>query len=348
MLRGGAKGIDSMKSTDEFDPANAAWLAHRYDVASDRVMYRNVPRAMHRDGPFLTDQLVSGRPEMILNRSEGVRGARANAAPVHFILHSAFCASTLLVRALDVPGIAMGLSEPVLLNDVVGTYRRGERTGAELARLMDESVTLLSRRWEAGESVVIKPSNILCGLQRPLLALRRDSCAVLLHAPLRSFLISVARKGLWCRLWGRELLEGFLREGLVDLGFQPNDYFRLSDLQVAAVGWLVQHGQFASLTNEFPDRTRTLDSERLLSDPEAALIATATLFGLPDVNAFANNPAFARHSKSGAAFSPADRSEEHAAALAAHGDEIDKVHTWALALANAAGIAMVLPRPLLG
>lgn len=335
-----------MDFPDAFDPADPVWLAHRHDLTTDRLMYRHVPRAMHREGPFLTDELVGDRPQAILARADGVASARANAAPVHFILHSAFCASTLLVRAFDVPGVSMGLSEPVLLNDVIGIHRRGERQGADLARLLDESVTLLGRRWHAGESVVIKPSNILCGLQRPLLALRRESSAILLYAPLRPFLISVARKGLWCRLWVRELLEGLLREGLVDLGFEAADYFRLSDLQVAAVGWLVQHRQFASLAAQFPARVRSLDSERLLADPDAALVAAGALFGLSGAEALTDNAAFARHSKSGGSFSRDDRAAEHAAALAAHGDEIDKVHAWALALADRAGVEMTLPLPL--
>jgi hypothetical protein len=336
-----------MTLPDDFDPADPVWLAHRHDRASDRIMYHHVPRAMHRAGPFLTDALVGDRPRAIFGRAEAIARARTNTAPVHFILHSAFCASTLLVRAFDMPGVAMGLSEPVLLNDVTGVHRRGERKGAELARLLDESVTLLARRWGAGESVVVKPSNIICGLQRPLLALRPQSRALLLHAPLRTFLVSVAHKGLWCRLWVRELLEGLLREGLVELGFAPADYFRLSDLQVAAVGWLVQHRQFAVIAGQFPTRVRSLDSERLLADPDAALAAVATLFGLTDVRALTSNAAFARHSKSGAAFTRADRAAQHAAAIAAHGEEIDKVHAWAVALAGTAGIEMTLPLPLL-
>lgn len=336
-----------MTSFDAFDPADPAWLAHRYDPADDRVMYRHLPRAMHHSRPFLTDELVGDRPKAILARAEAVSAARGNAAPVNFIFHSAFCASTMLVRAFDIQGVAMGLSEPVLLNDVTGIHRRGERTGAELARLLDDAVTLLARRWSAGEQVVIKPSNILCGLQRPLLALRPESRAILLHAPLRTFLISVARKGLWCRLWVRELLQGLIRDGLVEFGFAPADYFRLSDLQVAAVGWLAQHRQFAALAAQFPARVRTIDSERLLTDPDAALRAAAALFGVSDIAALATNPALARHSKSGIAFSSADRADEHAAALAAHRDEIDKVHAWALTLADTAGVAMTLPRPLL-
>lgn len=326
-----------------FDPADPAWLAHRYDTVRDRLLYHHVPRPMHRDGPFLTDELVGAQPRAVLARSEGLAAAQTNAAPVHFIFHSAFCASTLLVRGFDIPGVSMGLSEPVLLNDVTGIRRRGERKGAEIARLLDESIALLARRWEPGEAVVIKPSNILCALQRPLLAIRTESRAILLHAPLHDFLVSVARKGLWCRLWVRELLEGLLHDGLVDLGFTAKDYFRLTDLQVAAVGWLAQHRQFALLAEYFPDRVRTLDSRRLLADPGATLRAIGSLFGLAGAENLSPNQAFARHSKLGTAFSLEEHAAERAAARAAHGDEIDKVSTWAETVAGHAGIAMTLP-----
>ena len=336
-----------MYSGNTFDPADARWLAHRYEPGRDQLLYRFVPRLVHQNGPFLTDELIGDQPSHVLDRESGVAAARARGAPLHFIFHSAFCASTLLVRALDLPGVAMGLSEPVLLNDVTGIRRRGERQGAELAKLLDQAMALLARPWGPDESVVVKPSNILCGLQRPMLALRPDARAVLLHAPLGAFLASVARKGLWCRLWVRELLEGLLRDGLVELGFEPAEFFRMSDLQVAAVGWLAQHRQFAMLIEHFPDRVRALDSERLMADPGMALSATASWFGLPP-GRFAGHPALTRHSKSGQPFSGNDRAGEQAAALAAHGDEIEKVQAWAMKVAERAGIGMTLKAPLLG
>lgn len=335
-----------MHSGNTFDAADPEWLAHRYEPGRDQLLYRFVPRAMHGGGPFLTDELVGEQPSHVADRESGVAAARAHAAPLHFIFHSAFCASTLLVRALDRPGAAMGLSEPVLLNDVTGIRRRGERGGADLARLLDDAMALLARAWSAGESVIVKPSNILCALQRPMLALRPDARAVLLHAPLRVFLTSVARKGLWCRLWVRELLEGLLRDGLVDLGFAPNDLFRMSDLQVAAVGWLAQHRQFAMLVEQFPDRVRSLDSEQLMADPPTAIDAVSALFGLP-AGGGGEHSAMARHSKSGAAFTPADRAREQEEALAAHRDEIEKVEAWATVIAERAGVALVLEAPLL-
>ncbi len=334
-----------MATSPSFDPADPAWLAHRYDLVGDRVRYRHVPRSLHREGPFLIDELIGNQPQHVLERASGVAVARRHMAPVHFIFHSAFCASTMLVRAFDLSGAAMGLSEPVLLNDIVGIHRRGERGGADLARLIDEALTLLGRPWSAGEAVVIKPSNILCTLQRPILALRPQARAVLLHAPLRPFLASVARKGLWCRLWVRELLEGLLHDGLVDLGLAAKDYFRLTDLQIAAVGWLAQHRQFAMLADLYPERVRSLASSQLLADPEGVATAVADLFGIE--GRFAGHPAFGRHSKSGTAFTAGDRALEERDALTNHADEIEKVEAWATVLAERAGVALTLPNPLI-
>lgn len=341
-----------MSAAPSFDIANPEWLAHRYDRASDRILFHHVPRAIHRDGPFLTDELIGQQPRQIVDRASVAQASRLLSGPVHFVFHSAFCASTLLVRALDHPGLAMGLSEPVLLNDSVGIRRRGEMSGAEIARLADDSLHLLARRWPGDAAVVIKPSNIVNALAPALLSLAPGARAIVLHAPLRQFLSSVARKGLWCRLWVRELLEGQLREGSVQLGFEAPDYFRLTDLQVAAVGWLAQHMMFHRLAAQFgPERVRTLNADALMTDPGAVVRALGRLYALPMsanvAETIGQGPVFNRHSKSGAAFDAQARLAERAAAEAAHGDEIDKVFQWAETLAASHGVAMDLPSPLI-
>lgn len=257
----------------------------------------------------------------------------------------------MLLSALDQPGVAMGLSEPVLLNDLVGFRRRGARPAA-VARLADGATRLLARPFEPQELAVVKPSNVLNPLAELLLALRADSNAILLHAPLETFLISVVRKGLWCRLWVRELLEGLLTDRAVDLGFTPQDYFRQSDLQIAAIGWLAQHALFQRLAAKLgPGRIRTLDSEVLTARPADVLRAAARHYQLQadpaQLAAMADSPVFARHSKSGESFDSARRGIEYAEARAAHGDEIGKVTLWAAEVARAAGIAMELPHPLI-
>lgn len=325
----------------------AEWVAHRYALADDTVHFRHVPRAIHGDFPFLIDDSIGARPAAVMPRVEAVAGA-GPAAPLHFIFHSAFCASTLLCRALDRPGIAMGLSEPVILNDLVGIRRRREADARRIGELADHAMRLLERPWGAGEAVVVKPSNILNPLAAGLLTLRPQARAILLTAPIGTFLSSVARKGMWCRLWVRELIEGYLVDGAVDLGFEAKDYLRLTDLQIAAVGWLAQQAMFAAMFDRFGDRLVWLDSEVLTGTPEPALRDVARHLKLAltddDAAAIAAGPAFTRHSKFGTAFSPEERKREQADAAAAHGEEIAQVTEWALAVAANAGVSMQLPR----
>ncbi len=343
-----------MTDTAALDAADPTWLAHRYALAQDAVVYRHVPRDQHARVPFLTDEYLgdsAGEPAS-LRRPDAV--AAAPAGVLHFLFHSAFCNSTLLVRGLDHAGVAMGLSEPVILNDIVGIRRRRELDAPALGKLTADALMLLGRPWGAGEATVVKPSNIVNPIASALLALRPDARAVLLYAPLALFLNSVARKGLWCRLWVRELAEGLLRDGVIQpLGITAEDLFRQSDLQVAAVGWLAQQRLFAALHAQFgAARIATLDSETLTKHPADVLRAVGQHYGLaidaPLAERMAGADAFARHSKSGVAFSAADRAAAQAATAAAHGEEIAQVVKWAEVVAGNADVALTLPGKLLG
>ncbi len=330
---------------------NARWLAHRYDPQHDAVHFVDVPRAEHGAAMFLTDEYLARHAEpVVIGRDHALGEARA-AAPIHFIFHSAYCCSTLLARAFDRPGRAMGLKEPMILNDLVGWRRRGARP-AEVARVLDGAMALLARPFAPGEAVVVKPSNIVNGLAAAMLGMRPQAGALLLHAPLRTYLGSIARKGMWGRLWVRELLVGLLADGGVQLGFAAGDYVGQTDLQVAAVGWLAQHAGFAALAERFgPGRVRTLDSETLTARPAETMAALARLFRIDlDAAAVAEivaGPAFTRHSKWGTDFGGAARAAEQRDAAAVHAEEIDKVAVWAEAVAAGAGVSPLLGSPLL-
>ncbi len=331
--------------------ADAQWLAHRYDPQHDAFHYRFVPRARHATIPFIIDDCLGVEPSPVIIAARDAARAVASPAPVHFIFHSAYCASTMLVRALDVTGSAMGLSEPVLLNDMIGWRRRGADS-RQHAKTLRDALGQLARPYAPGESVVIKPSNIFNGLAAQSLSLLPNARALLLYAPLPDFLLSVARKGLWCRLWTRELLEGMLQDGLVDLGFEPRDFFRQSDLQVAAVGWLAQQAMFERLAHQFgPTRIASLDSETLTRDPASAVALVARHFDLPGSKAgqtaHDGHPAIARNSKSGESFAAGERQSDQEAARHAYGAEIDQVTIWAKAVAHQAGVAMTLPHALI-
>ena len=324
------------------------WFADRYDPGRDSIHFRRLPRAVHRAATFLTDDyLPANAVPLVIRRADAMAAGVAD-APVHFIFHSAFCCSTVLARAFDVDGVAMGLKEPVLLNDLIGWQHRGG-TAAQIAPVLDDGLALLARPFAAGEAVVIKPSNVTNGLAPAMLTMRPRSRALLLHAPLRTYLGSIAKKGMTGRLWARELLVKQLREGLHGFGFTAEDYLGQTDLQVAAMGWLAQHALFAHMVGQFgPARVATLDSETLMAEPVRAMTALARLFGLTiDAEAIVAGPAFSRHSKTGDGFGRAARDAEVSQAAGLHGDEIEKTAIWTAAVAESAGAAMALAAPLL-
>lgn len=325
------------------------WLAHRYDPTADAVHFIRATRNDHRAATFLTDEFLAGhRMPVAIGRASALAGA-PSPAPVHFILHSAFCLSTLLARALDIEGVSMGVKEPVILNDISGWRQRGGEP-AQVARALDGALALLARPFAPGEAVVVKPSNLLNPLASAMLAMRPKAHALLLYAPLETFLGSVARKGMWGRLWVRDLMVKLRKQGAVELGFSDDDYLHHTDLQVAAVGWLAQHAIFARLVERYGDRVRTLDSERVTADPAAVMTSLASFFRLDlsadRIRAITLGPTFKRHSKSGVAFDAVDRAGEQRDGFAAHEDEIGRVTVWAKAVADTSRLSLTLPAPL--
>ncbi|SDD83239.1 hypothetical protein [Kordiimonas lacus] len=334
----------------ELNVANPNWWPHRFDPARGHVHFIRATREDHRKAVFLTDEYLAdaANPQAVDLAAAAAAGRQA---PLHFVFHSAYCCSTLLARAFDLPGISMGLKEPQILNDLSGWRMRGAQP-QELASVMASVLAILSRPFGDGEALVVKPSNLVNGLAGLMLHVRPDARAVFLHAPLRDFLGSIARKGMFGRLWVRELMVKQMREGLIDLGLEGEDYLQLTDLQAAAVGWLAQHALFAQIVQKFgASRVRTLDSTRLMAASGDAMAALATHFSLSlegkVLDGLVNGPVFLQHSKNDEAFDADARDAAKREGEKLHADEIEKVHTWAEAVAQNAGISMALPAPLI-
>lgn len=330
--------------------ADAAWLPHRYDETNDSFRFIHVPRDVHRKATFLTDEFLPGFEQPIpIDRVEAMARA-GRSAPVHFIFHSAYCCSTLLARAFDREGSAMGLKEPVVLNDVSGWRRRGAEP-RRVAMVLDHALRLLERPFGAGEAVVVKPSNVINVLAPAMLAMRPKARALLLYAPLPLYLASIAKKGMWGRLWVRELMTKQLKDGMLQ-DFTGDELLGQTDLQVAAVGWLAQHALFQRLVDRFgPERVRTLDSERLLAEPRLAMAQLAGLFGVgwdaATVDEIVRGDAFSRHSKLNEAYGAQERQQEQRSAAGAHAEEVGMVVRWAQELAARRGQSLELGAALL-
>jgi len=328
--------------------ADGRWLAHRYEEGGDNVHFRFVPREAQRDMTFLTDFEIGDAPSAIHSRVECLAQVRKlDLRTPSFIFHSAYCCSTLLARAFDVPGTSFGLKEPQILNDIVGLHSRGGDS-RQVAAAMDIALMLLARPLGPGEVNVIKPSNLINPLMPLITAMRSDARGLLLHAPLEDFLGSVARKEIEGRAWVRELMWRLIQLGQAErFGFTSEDLYRQTDLQVAAVGWLAQQAMFAEATAAH-EGYRSVASETLMAKPAECLAAIGTLFGIQlDPQTVADGPAFKTHSKDRSDYSPEERDRDRQRGKAEHAREIAIVVDWADRLAEHAGIPMKLPKPLI-
>ena len=333
--------INNAPLTDIID--DATYLAHRYDETSDAFRFLSVPRDVHRQCTFITDEYLPNVEQYkAIARSE-LAAASPQAAPVHFIFHSAYCCSTMLARAFDIEGVSMGLKEPVVLNDMIGWRRRGA-DAARQQHVLDQGLSLLSRPFGEDRAVIIKPSNICNPLAIEILRMRPDAKALLLYAPIEGFLKSIAKKEMWGRIWVRDVLIGTLKDGYAIGGFSHNELLQLTDLQVAAIGWLSQHALFSKIIDTIgSDRVKTLDSETFLARSAETIMALSNLYGLSlnqtEIDTVIQGPAFTSHSKldqakPGEVFDAKARDQEQQKVAEVHGAEIEMVATWTKAVAD--------------
>lgn len=326
-----------------------SWLLHRYDPGYDSFQLRRVDRARRREATFLLDQyLGEDDVRLVLRRGDVATAVTSGSIRRHYLFHSAFCCSTLLANAIDVPGSASVLKEPPVLNDLVGWARRYGGDG-RVRTMASDILSSLCRPFRQGEWAVIKPSNVVNPMASVLMDSQAESRAILMYAPLETFVLSVAKKGIDGRLWGRRMFHELRQDGIADFGHEGVDLLGLADLQVAASGWLVQQRHFHRLLSSGPERYRTLRSDVLLSDPSAAIAAIGRLFALEPGTAGGDHgdaSAFGRHSKTGSSFSAERREEEYAAAAGRYGDEVGETMAWARRVADAHDVVLDLPLPL--
>jgi len=335
---------------------DASYLPHRYDEMADAFRFLPVPRTVHQQCTFITDEHLPDIENYSLHKRSELESQNYKSAPVHFIFHSAYCCSTMMARAFDIESVSMGLKEPVVLNDMIGWRRRGADS-AKWHAVLDQSLDLLSRPFGEDQAVIIKPSNICTPLAIPMLKARPEANALMLYAPIESFLKSIAKKEMWGRIWVRDVLLGTRQDEYLIGGFEIDDLLKLTDLQAAAVGWLSQHAAFAAVIDTIgSDRVKTLDSDSFLSQPDKTIAALSDVFELDlgdmQLEAILSGPAFTSHSKldqntDGEVFDANARKVEQDQMAELHGKEIEMVAQWAHAVADSQGIKMDLKSNLL-
>ena len=298
-----------------------------------------VERARREELMFLSDEHFKNDFRKVTHPATAIAACVGEApeAPLHFIFHTAFCGSTLMLKALDIPGRSHGLKEPdVLINLANRLIRNDDASNRERLRLV---LRLLARPFALGERTVVKPSNIANRLAIPALEARGDSRAVLLYSDVRSLLRSILKRGMWGRIWGRTLFQSAVRWTSLDFGYSNDETFILTDLQALGLAWVMQLHHFREVAERMGDRVMLIDSADFLSRPADTLLRIGRLFdlGLDEsaIDAIVTGPTFARHSKFSALdYGNDQRAADQSAAESAHHEEVEMVVKWVEAVAT--------------
>ncbi|MBU1255152.1 MAG: hypothetical protein KKE69_12295 [Alphaproteobacteria bacterium] len=321
------------------------WLPHRIDPAAGTLQFLHIPRGDLSGPQFLAERTPATPADeafLPLDALDALGAEQPDPGPLHFIFHTAFCRSTLLVRALDIPGTAAGLSEPGIL---VSLTNMGD-AGRPLVKPM---LDLLARRHGSGDgegeaAVVVKPTNHANRLIPALLDACPDAKAVLMTNPLPAFLAAVVRKGMMGRRWGRQLYLETMGYAGMDLGMDAREQFAMTDLQAAGLAWFLNQRYFAMLLDRYPGRLRTLDGDAFNARRAETLTAVAELFDLPldtgRAAEIAKGRVFASHSKRGGDFNATAAKDNERAHSPLVEEEIKQVGQWIDIVAQQAGLQL--------
>jgi hypothetical protein len=318
---------------------DSEWLPHTYDVEGTHLTSVLVPRAARSKLMFLSDEHFAGNFQKASFPVPAISAetAAVSRAPMHFIFHTSFCCSTLLAKALDVPGVSAALKEPdVLINLANRLIRADDPANRQRLELV---LRLLERPPSPNETVIVKPTNFANRLVEPIMTSRPQSRAVLLFSDVETFIRSLLKRGMWGRITARKLFNQLAGWSPLVSGYSVAEVLEYTDVQIAALAWLAQIHHLDAMVRKFcPDRMIVLDSADLIADPAAALNNGRALFGLnlsdANIKKIAAGPVFAKHSKfSERDYSAKAREQDHKTVSEAHADELSMVLQWIKAVA---------------
>lgn len=258
--------------------ADAAWFPLDLNVPERSFSFARIDVEALERSTFMDTRLDAAIAQVETVPADALAAMPAPAMPPAWLLHTSFCGSTLLARALHVPACQVALKEPLLLRRL-GDARHAGRDPGELCEL---SARLLSRPWTAGGGVLIKATHAALNVAPDLLAATPASRAVLLTSSLDDFLVSNLKKNADTQAKIPALAERALQAGTLHLRLPPQALQPPDLLCAAALQWAAQRDLVASLASRFgSDRVRVLDFETLLAAPVDVAVACSRWLRLP-------------------------------------------------------------------
>ena len=253
----------------------------RLDPNSGRIHFIVMSRSGYQESSFLDNRSVrvagDNYTARIVQLKQLTENWRFPAGPLDFILHGAFCCSTLLARYLELIPHCFVLKEPSLLAEISVlrpcpmSPQIDDDEFKRWQELLVLALKLLSRTYKPEDRVIIKAKDQCNLVADVLLHSHPQSRIIFLQASLRNFLLSVL-KSPERRLWVRTRLEVFSRYVQMFPIAKPFHAQSLNDSEAAAYFWLLNSSICHSLAQQTnPQRFLCLGGEQVAEAPEQLL-----------------------------------------------------------------------------
>jgi hypothetical protein len=331
---------------------NPSWFPEGFDRGRGEFLFVKVDRADVASQSFL---------DWRWNRSGAARqsaGAAALTANLsheqpqpRIIWHTGFCCSTLLAKALDLPGCNLSLCEPGILVEIADAYRAGLFARDLPTAVPQLAFHLLSRDFVTGERVTLKPAPAANTLLRHA-AMQTSGPMLFLYSDCRSFLVSICKMGESGRKYVRNLFLAVLHDDHPQGQWPAPKLLSLSDLELAAMVW---HMQIAEFLRNWPllgvGRAASLDCDAFLASPVDTLRKLDDFFSLglgeKHLEQTVSGPLFHRNAKTGKdSFDASRRLKEHAQTAQQLGGDLDRIVARSYEVCRTTPRGAPLPEPL--
>lgn len=246
-----------------------------YDARHDLVHELRLDVATVEQSVFLDNRIAADLASATLVPRGALRPAAAPSRAA-ILLHTSFCGSTLLAKALHDRERCIALREPLVFRRLADAAHQGLAVDAALPDLARRVV----QPWSNGAPALVKPTHAALPLAPALLASLPQAKVLALTSSLEDFLLSNLRKPAETQARTGELVARQARGNPLDLRRlalpREPDF-----LDIVALQWSLQREWLALVQRRFPGRMKVVDAASLYARPVETLAASAAWLGDP-------------------------------------------------------------------
>jgi len=287
MRLGGQLEMNLSMTLSEVLAASPSLFPLILDPAGNLIQVVNLSEIDYQAASFLDGRLLAGgMRNAVIPWTELQCAAQGLPKRCNFLFHISHAGSTLLSRLLGSHPACFSIREPAILR-LLGQGEYRDR--------LDTFLGLWSRTFHPGQTALIKATSIVSEIAITLLSAVPDSRALLMYVPLETFLPALldgAMSDITSHAHAR--LQRLQRKGFLS-GLALSN---LSPGESVAMSWLSEMVSLDEVSKKFPDRTRWLDFDQFLIQPDVHLRDSFAHFGIQaDVAPLISGPIMQRYAK---------------------------------------------------